>query len=114
MPRTDLEPMNPPKFEKCEDMAQLTHLNESSVLHNLRDRYLSNLIYTYSGLFLVVINPWKRLPLYTDEIVAMYRGKKRRELPPHIFAVCDEAYRNMLTSTWALAGRGARGARRGC
>ena len=37
--------MNPPKYEKCEDMAQLTHLNESSVLHNLRDRYMSNLIY---------------------------------------------------------------------
>jgi len=104
--------MNPPKFEKCEDMAQLTHLNESSVLHNLRDRYLSNLIYTYSGLFLVVINPWKRLPLYTDEIVAMYKGKKRRELPPHIFAVCDEAYRNMLTSTWA--GRGGPVASCGC
>ena len=54
---------------------------------------------TYSGLFLVVINPWKRLPLYTDEIVAMYKGKKRRELPPHIFAVCDEAYRDMLLGT---------------
>ena len=54
---------------------------------------------TYSGLFLVVINPWRRLPLYTDEIVSMYKGKKRRELPPHIFAVCDEAYRDMLLGT---------------
>ena len=45
MNKTEIEPMNPPKFEKCEDMAQLTHLNESSVLHNLRDRYMSNLIY---------------------------------------------------------------------
>lgn len=43
--KNEIEPMNPPKFEKCEDMAQLTHLNESSVLHNLRDRYMSNLIY---------------------------------------------------------------------
>ena len=94
--KDDIEAMNPPKFDKCEDMTLLTHLNESSVLHNLRDRYYANLIYTYSGLFLVVINPWKRLPLYTDEIVNMYKGKKRSEMPPHIFAVCDEAYRNML------------------
>jgi myosin heavy subunit len=44
----------------------------------------------------VVINPWRRLPIYTDEIVAMYKGKKRGEVPPHVFAVCDEAYRDML------------------
>eukprot|EP00732_Lithocolla_globosa_P001103 Lithocolla_globosa_v1_NODE_497_length_3887_cov_213.445459.p1 type:complete len:1220 gc:universal NODE_497_length_3887_cov_213.445459:3837-178(-) len=94
--KDDVDAMNPPKFDKCEDMATLTHLNESSVLHNLTDRYHSNLIYTYSGLFLVVINPWRRLPLYTDEMVAMYRGKKRRDLAPHIFAVCDQAYRDML------------------
>jgi len=47
---------------------------------------------------LVVINPWRRLPLYTDEIVSMYKGRKRKELPPHIYAVCDEAYRAMLES----------------
>ena len=43
-----------------------------------------------------MINPWRRLPIYTDEIVAMYKGKKRGEVPPHVFAVCDEAYRDML------------------
>lgn len=37
--------MNPPKFEKVEDMAGLTYLNEASVLHNLRQRYYSSLIY---------------------------------------------------------------------
>jgi myosin heavy subunit len=36
---------NPPKFDKIEDMAELSHLNEATVLHNLRDRYYSNLIY---------------------------------------------------------------------
>ncbi|KCV67940.1 myosin heavy chain [Fonticula alba] len=92
----DLEPMNPPKYDKSEDMATLLHLNESSVLHNLRDRYMSDLIYTYSGLFLVVINPWRNLPIYSDEIIQLYKGKKRKEMPPHIFAVCDEAYRDML------------------
>ena len=37
--------MNPPKYEKCEDMADLTYLNDASVLHNLRQRYMSWLIY---------------------------------------------------------------------
>lgn len=39
------EQMNPPKFEKAEDMANLTYLNEASVLHNLKQRYYANLIY---------------------------------------------------------------------
>ncbi|VDK50041.1 unnamed protein product [Gongylonema pulchrum] len=51
---------------------------------------------TYSGLFCVVINPYKRLPIYTDSVAAMYVGKRRNEMPPHLFAVSDEAYRNML------------------
>ncbi|KAL7669321.1 hypothetical protein ACOME3_009983 [Neoechinorhynchus agilis] len=95
-PKDQVEQMNPPKFEKCEDMADLTYLNDPSVLHNLRARYSSFLIYTYSGLFCVVINPYKRLPIYTEKVIAMYRGKKRTEVPPHLFAVTDNAYANML------------------
>ncbi|VDD93269.1 unnamed protein product, partial [Enterobius vermicularis] len=88
--------MNPPKLEKTEDMSNLTFLNDASVLHNLRARYSEMLIYTYSGLFCVVINPYKRLPIYTDSVAQMYMGKRRTEMPPHLFAVSDEAYRNML------------------
>ncbi|KAJ3082640.1 hypothetical protein HDU99_002055 [Rhizoclosmatium hyalinum] len=92
----DTEKMNPPKFDKVEDMASLTYLNEASVIHNLRLRYLSNLIYTYSGLFLVAVNPYKRLPIYTDEMIKSYRSKKRSEMPPHIFAIADAAYYEMI------------------
>jgi myosin heavy chain 6/7 len=88
--------MNPPKFEKTEDMANLTFLNDASVLNNLRQRYFNMLIYTYSGLFCVVINPYKRLPIYTESVVKMFIGKRRNEIPPHLFAVADEAYRNMI------------------
>uniref|UniRef100_A0A0N5A362 Myosin head n=1 Tax=Parastrongyloides trichosuri TaxID=131310 RepID=A0A0N5A362_PARTI len=91
-----LQEMNPPKFEKTEDMSNLSHLNDASVLYNLRSRYASMLIYTYSGLFCVVINPYKRLPIYTDSVARMFMGKRRNEMPPHLFAVSDEAYRNML------------------
>ncbi|XP_065090268.1 myosin heavy chain, muscle isoform X29 [Ochlerotatus camptorhynchus] len=90
--------VNPPKFEKVEDMADLTYLNEAAVLHNLRQRYFCKLIYTYSGLFCVVINPYKRWPLYTLRVAKMYRGKRRNEVPPHLFAVSDGAYVNMLTN----------------
>ncbi|XP_036070011.1 myosin-9 [Oryzias melastigma] len=94
--KDDIQKMNPPKFNKVEDMAELTCLNEASVLHNLKERYYSGLIYTYSGLFCVVINPYKHLPIYGEEIVNMYKGKKRHEMPPHIYAITDTAYRSMM------------------
>ncbi|XP_055917193.1 myosin heavy chain, muscle isoform X5 [Eupeodes corollae] len=92
-----LQQVNPPKYEKAEDMSNLTYLNDASVLHNLRQRYYHKLIYTYSGLFCVAINPYKRYPVYTNRCAKMYRGKRRNEVPPHIFAISDGAYVAMLT-----------------
>ncbi|CAB3223587.1 unnamed protein product [Arctia plantaginis] len=96
VPIDDIQKMNPPKFDKVEDMAELTCLNEASVLHNIKDRYYSGLIYTYSGLFCVVVNPYKKLPIYTEKIMERYKGIKRHEVPPHVFAITDTAYRSML------------------
>ncbi|XP_065215429.1 myosin heavy chain, muscle isoform X23 [Planococcus citri] len=90
--------VNPPKFEKCEDMSNLTYLNDASVLYNLKERYYAKLIYTYSGLFCVAINPYKRFPVYTTRCAKLYRGKRRNEVPPHVFAISDGAYVNMLTN----------------
>ncbi|KAF8191360.1 nonmuscle myosin heavy chain b [Pholiota molesta] len=91
----ELFKMNPPKFDRVEDIADLTFLNEASVVHNLRLRYGSGGIYTYSGLFLVAINPYQHLPLYSDTIIHQYRGKRRDENPPHVFAVAERAWVNM-------------------
>jgi len=91
-----IQQMNPPKYWKIEDMANMTYLNEASVLNNLRDRYISTLIYTYSGLFCVAINPFKRLPIYGMNVVEKYKGRKKTEVPPHLFNVADNAYSNML------------------
>uniref|UniRef100_A0A8B9L9P2 Myosin heavy chain, fast skeletal muscle n=1 Tax=Astyanax mexicanus TaxID=7994 RepID=A0A8B9L9P2_ASTMX len=93
----DIFPMNPPKFDKIEDMAMMTHLNEPAVLYNLKERYAAWMIYTYSGLFCVTVNPYKWLPVYDAVVVAAYRGKKRIEAPPHIFSISDNAYQFMLT-----------------
>ncbi|KAH6628272.1 P-loop containing nucleoside triphosphate hydrolase protein [Chaetomium tenue] len=90
-----VDKVNPAKFDKANDMAELTHLNEASVVHNLQTRYMSDLIYTYSGLFLVTVNPYTPIPIYTNEYVNMYKGRNREDNKPHIFAVADEAFRNM-------------------
>ncbi|XP_062376920.1 myosin-7-like [Sardina pilchardus] len=93
----DVHQQNPPKFDKIEDMAMFTFLHEPAVLFNLKERYAAWMIYTYSGLFCVTVNPYKWLPVYDKEVVAAYRGKKRTEAPPHIFSISDNAYQYMLT-----------------
>jgi len=90
--------VNPPKFEKVEDMVNLTFLNDASVFWNLKTRYQAKLIHTYSGLFVVVVNPYKRYPLYTHRVCKIYLGKRRNEVPPHLWAIAEGAYRDMLTN----------------
>ncbi|XP_037004764.2 myosin-15 [Artibeus jamaicensis] len=92
----EVQQMNPPRFEMTEDVAALTHLNEASMLHTLRRRYDRWMIYTYSGLLCVSINPYKGLPVYQREVVAAYKGKRRSEGPPHIFGVANNAFQDML------------------
>ena len=96
MDAESVDKVNPAKFDKANDMAELTHLNEASVVHNLHTRYMADLIYTYSGLFLVTVNPYTPLPIYTNEYVNMYKGRSREDNKPHIFAMADEAFRNMV------------------
>lgn len=91
-----VEKVNPPQFDKADDMAELTFLNEASVVHNLASRYTSDAIYTYSGLFLVAVNPYMNLPIYGPDTVQAYKNKQREEAKPHIFAITDMAFRNML------------------
>uniref|UniRef100_A0A3B3WDN6 Myosin heavy chain 6 n=2 Tax=Poecilia mexicana TaxID=48701 RepID=A0A3B3WDN6_9TELE len=93
----DVHPQNPPKFDKIEDMAMFTFLHEPAVLFNLKERYAAWMIYTYSGLFCVTVNPYKWLPVYDKSVVNAYRGKKRSEAPPHIYSISDNAYQYMLS-----------------
>ena len=95
----DVGKVNPPKFEKCEDMVNLTFLNDASVFWNLKTRYQAKMIHTYSGLFVVVVNPYKRYPIYTHRVAKIYLGKRRNEVPPHLWAIAETAYRGMLNNT---------------
>jgi len=90
--------VNPPKFDCSEDMADLTFLGDACVLWNSVIRYKNELIYTYSGLFCIAINPYKRFPIYTLRTMEMYVGKRRTECWPHIFAIAEGAYQGMNNS----------------
>lgn len=76
-------------------MAGLTYLNDACVLWNSVVRYKNELIYTYSGLFCIAINPYKRYPIYTQRAMDIYIGKRRQECPPHIFGVAEGSYQGM-------------------
>merc|ERR1712212_1308288 len=95
LPSDKVWEQNPPKFEKEEDMSNLSVLNRACVLHNLRTRYNCLLIYTYSGLFCVCINPYKWLMVYTQIMRDYYRNKRRTDAPPHLYAIADGALQLM-------------------
>ncbi|KAI7872335.1 P-loop containing nucleoside triphosphate hydrolase protein [Spinellus fusiger] len=87
---------NPPKMEATDDLTNLSYLNEPAVMNTIRTRYLQHLIYTYSGIVLIAMNPFDRLALYDPDIVQQYSGRRRGELEPHLFAIAEDAYRCMI------------------
>ncbi|XP_059926780.1 unconventional myosin-Va isoform X1 [Gadus macrocephalus] len=78
------------------DLTALSYLHEPAVLHNLKVRFIdSKLIYTYCGIVLVAINPYESLPIYGSDIINAYSGQNMGDMDPHIFAVAEEAYKQM-------------------
>nr|XP_033490156.1 unconventional myosin-Va-like [Epinephelus lanceolatus] len=97
-PRTNnLPPLRNPNILVGEnDLTSLSYLHEPAVLHNLKVRFIdSKLIYTYCGIVLVAINPYESLPIYEADIINAYSGQNMGDMDPHIFAVAEEAYKQM-------------------
>jgi myosin-5 len=57
---------------------------------------MQRIIYTYSGIVLIAVNPFDRVSLYEPDIIQQYSGKRRGELEPHLFAIAEDAYRCMI------------------
>ncbi|XP_074830820.1 unconventional myosin-XVIIIa isoform X14 [Natator depressus] len=94
----DVEKANPPSCDRVEDLANLVYLNESSVLHTVRQRYGGNLIHTYAGPTMLVVNPLSSPSMYSEKVMHMFKGCRREDMSPHIYAVAQAAYRTMLMS----------------
>ncbi|XP_043355147.1 unconventional myosin-XVIIIa isoform X4 [Dermochelys coriacea] len=94
----DVEKANPPSCDRVEDLANLVYLNESSVLHTVRQRYGGNLIHTYAGPTMLVVNPLSSPSMYSEKVMHMFKGCRREDTSPHVYAVAQAAYRTMLMS----------------
>ncbi|GAV29257.1 hypothetical protein PMKS-002739 [Pichia membranifaciens] len=109
----DLQKSNPSRFDGYDDMASLTYLNEPSVLNNLKIRYQDDKIYTYSGLFLVTVNPYKMINIYNPDFIRIYSKRnesaenenptssnsdENESLKPHIFGTAQKAFENLIAN----------------
>ncbi|XP_032136899.1 unconventional myosin-XVIIIa isoform X13 [Sapajus apella] len=94
----DVEKANAPSCDRLEDLASLVYLNESSVLHTLRQRYGASLLHTYAGPSLLVLGPRGAPAVYSEKVMHMFKGCRREDMAPHIYAVAQTAYRAMLMS----------------
>ncbi|KAI3378798.1 hypothetical protein SNEBB_000798 [Seison nebaliae] len=93
---TKLRPMHVTSVDGLDDMINLGDLHEEGILHNLHMRYENNKIYTYTGSILVAVNPYKDLPIYSTDLMRSYQNRAFSDMPPHVFAIGDNAYQAMM------------------
>ncbi|XP_006805660.1 myosin IEb [Neolamprologus brichardi] len=84
------------KVSGVDDMVLLSKINEDAITDNLKKRYMDDYIFTYIGPVLISVNPFKQLPYFTEREVELYQGAAQYENPPHIYALADNMYRNMM------------------
>uniref|UniRef100_H3CB84 Osteoclast-stimulating factor 1 n=1 Tax=Tetraodon nigroviridis TaxID=99883 RepID=H3CB84_TETNG len=84
------------KVSGVDDMVLLSKISEDAITENLKKRYMDDYIFTYIGPVLISVNPFKQLPYFTDREVELYQGAAQYENPPHIYALADNMYRNMM------------------
>ncbi|XP_076257513.1 myosin heavy chain 95F jaguar isoform X3 [Rhynchophorus ferrugineus] len=96
LPFSDIFRANVEKDKDYDDNCGMMFLNEGSLLHNIRVRYYKNKIYSYVANILIAVNPYKDIPeLYSSQTIKSYQGRSLGEMPPHVFAIADKAFRDM-------------------
>eukprot|EP00026_Physarum_polycephalum_P000390 Phypoly_transcript_00390.p1 GENE.Phypoly_transcript_00390~~Phypoly_transcript_00390.p1 ORF type:complete len:1209 (+),score=284.14 Phypoly_transcript_00390:153-3779(+) len=98
VPEDQLKLQNPTMLDGVDDMTTLSYLHEPAVLHNLATRCALSTIYTYTGTILIAINPYCKLSIYGREMIDAYCGQAVGKLQPHVYAVAESTYRDMLTN----------------
>ncbi|XP_041642420.1 unconventional myosin-Ie isoform X2 [Cheilinus undulatus] len=84
------------KLSGVDDMVLLSKINEDAIVDNLKKRYMDDYIFTYIGPVLISVNPFKQMPYFGEKEIEMYQGAAQYENPPHIYALADNMYRNMM------------------
>ncbi|NXJ11670.1 MYO1E protein, partial [Odontophorus gujanensis] len=84
------------KHSGVDDMVLLSKITEDSIVENLKKRYMDDFIFTYIGSVLISVNPFKQMPYFGEKEIEMYQGAAQYENPPHIYALADSMYRNMI------------------
>ncbi|CAM2099182.1 unconventional myosin-Ie isoform X2 [Caretta caretta] len=84
------------KHSGVDDMVLLSKITEDSIVENLKKRYMDDFIFTYIGSVLISVNPFKQMPYFGEKEIEMYQGAAQYENPPHIYALADNMYRNMI------------------
>ncbi|XP_061452005.1 unconventional myosin-Ie isoform X3 [Rhineura floridana] len=84
------------KHSGVDDMVLLSKISEDSIVENLKKRYMDDYIFTYIGSVLISVNPFKQMPYFGEKEIEMYQGAAQYENPPHIYALADNMYRNMI------------------
>lgn len=84
------------KQSGVDDMVLLAKISEEAIVENLKKRFMDDYIFTYIGPVLISVNPFKQMPYFTDREIELYQGAAQYENPPHIYALTDNMYRNML------------------
>ncbi|KRZ39979.1 Unconventional myosin-If [Trichinella pseudospiralis] len=78
------------------DMVLLATVDEDAIVQNLRKRYMNSVMFTYIGPVLLSVNPFTQMPYFSEKQMDQYQGANQYENPPHIYALTDDMYRNML------------------
>ncbi|CAD7681054.1 unnamed protein product [Nyctereutes procyonoides] len=82
-----------------DDLATLSELNDGTLLYEIQKRFGNNQIYTFIGDILLLVNPFKELPIYSTMVSQLYlssTGQPCSSLPPHIFSCAERAFHQLF------------------